>query len=44
MNRILLYSGGLDSLILKKLYHFSDSECLYVDMGTVESKTEGKYQ
>jgi len=38
--RLLLFSGGLDSYILKKVYDFKDEECLFVDMGTVENGVE----
>ena len=38
--RILMYSGGLDSFILKYLYKFADDECLFVDVGTADCRKE----
>jgi 7-cyano-7-deazaguanine synthase in queuosine biosynthesis len=40
MARILAFSAGMDSLIMKKLCGYPDSECLFVDMGTEENKQE----
>lgn len=42
MKRILLFSSGLDSLLLKLMYNFEDEECLFVDMGTKENEAEKK--
>jgi len=40
MARILMFSAGMDSFILKKLYDFEDEECLFVEIGTKENKIE----
>lgn len=40
MKRVLLFSSGMDSLIIKELLQIKDSECLFVDMGTDENKVE----
>lgn len=40
--RIILFSSGMDSYILKKVYDFSDEECLFVNLGTKENKIEEK--
>jgi len=42
-DRILLFSGGLDSLMLKHLYSFEDRECLFVRLGTQENVQEEKF-
>lgn len=39
-DRLMLFSGGMDSYILKRLHGFSDEECLFVDMGTKENVRE----
>lgn len=38
-----MYSGGLDSYILKHVFSVSDEECLFVRMGTEENKIEEEY-
>jgi len=38
--RILLFSTGMDSIIVKHLHHFSNDECLFIRMGTAENKIE----
>lgn len=40
MDRILMFSSGMDSFIMKSIYNFSNDECLFVRMGTEENKTE----
>lgn len=40
--RVLMFSGGMDSFALKKIYSFSNDECLYIDIETQESKQEIK--
>lgn len=40
MARILMYSGGLDSFILKRIYGFHDEECMFVNIGTNENFME----
>lgn len=40
MRDILLFSGGMDSVIYKHLFKIKDSACLFVDMGTAENKIE----
>ena len=40
MERVLMYSGGLDSFILKHLYDFEDEECLFINIGTDENQVE----
>jgi 7-cyano-7-deazaguanine synthase in queuosine biosynthesis len=40
LNKILLFSGGLDSFILKRIFNFSDHECLFVHIGTAENTIE----
>ena len=42
-NRILLFSTGQDSFILKKVLQFKDEECLFVNMGTKENEIENKF-
>jgi hypothetical protein len=42
MDRVLMFSGGLDSFILKELHGFKNSECLFVRMGTEENRQEEK--
>ena len=36
----LMFSAGLDSYILKRLYKFRNDECLFVRLGTKENKIE----
>lgn len=38
--RILMFSAGLDSFIVKTVYHFTNDECLFVKMGTPENEAE----
>jgi 7-cyano-7-deazaguanine synthase in queuosine biosynthesis len=38
--RILMFSMGLDSFILKQVYQFKNEECLFVRMGTEENRIE----
>lgn len=40
MARILMYSGGLDSHILRNLYDFKKTECLFVNVGTKDAQRE----
>ena len=40
MKKILLFSGGLDSVCLKYVFSFKNEECLFVRMGTEENKQE----
>lgn len=42
-NRILLFSGGLDSVILKQMFDFGQNECLFVKMNTPENRLEEAY-
>lgn len=37
---VLLFSTGLDSYIMKKVFSFKNEECLFVDMGTKENEIE----
>jgi len=41
--RILMFSGGMDSFILKTLYSFKDTECLFINLNTKENKIENQY-
>jgi len=41
--RILMFSGGLDSFIVKRLYHFANEECLFIRMNTRENQIEEAY-
>ena len=41
--RVLLFSAGMDSFIYKKIFGFTDEECLFVDMGTKENKIEKQF-
>lgn len=41
--RILLFSGGLDSLLLKQMENFKNNECLYINLHTVENKQEMQF-
>ncbi len=43
MARVLMFSGGLDSFILKELYGFKEEECLFVHMGTQENEIEKEF-
>lgn len=43
MARIMLFSAGMDSVILKELYGIPNNECLFVDMGTKENRLEKQY-
>lgn len=40
MARVLMFSSGLDSFILKEVYKFKNDECLYIDTQTEESQNE----
>ena len=40
MARVLMFSTGLDSFILKSIYKFQNEECVFVQMGTKENKIE----
>lgn len=40
MDRILVFSGGMDSFIMKYIYNFANNECLFIRMGTKENKEE----
>ena len=42
MARILMFSSGMDSLMMKELYGYSDEECLFINMGTKENIQEKK--
>jgi 7-cyano-7-deazaguanine synthase in queuosine biosynthesis len=39
-DRILAFSGGMDSYMLKRMHKFSDAECVFVEMGTRENRRE----
>ena len=41
--RILMFSAGLDSFIVKTIFHFTNDECLFVRMGIPENKMEEKH-
>jgi len=41
--RVLLFSSGLDSFIIKNLLKFEDNECLFLILGTKENKIEEKF-
>ena len=43
MDRILMFSGGLDSLLIKELHGFKNEECLFVRMGTQENENEERF-
>lgn len=43
MAQVMLFSAGMDSVILKELLGFSNAQCLFVDMGTKENKLEKQY-
>ena len=43
MARILMYSGGLDSYVMKHILAVPDKECLFVRMKTKENEIEEKY-
>lgn len=43
MDRVLMFSTGMDSFIMKSLHNFSDDKCLFVNMGTVEAEQEKKH-
>lgn len=40
---ILLFSGGMDSIIVKYLLNISNTNCLFIDMGTNENKQEWQF-
>lgn len=40
MARVLMFSGGLDSYIMKRMFEFSNEECVFVKMGTKENEIE----
>ena len=40
MARVLMFSGGMDSFILKQVFQIPNEECLFVRFGTVENTTE----
>jgi 7-cyano-7-deazaguanine synthase in queuosine biosynthesis len=40
INDILLFSAGMDSMILKTVYQFPNNQCLFVRMGTEENRIE----
>ena len=42
MAEILMFSSGMDSLIMKIIFGYTDRECLFVDMGTNENMQEAK--
>lgn len=41
--RVLMFSSGMDSFILKYLYGFKNEECLFVNMGTKENGIEHSF-
>ncbi len=43
MAGLLMFSTGMDSFILKKLYKFTDEDCLFVNMNTIENKKEEEF-
>lgn len=40
LKRILLFSAGMDSVMLKHLFQIKNEECLFVSMGTIENEME----
>jgi len=41
--RILTFSGGLDSFIVKRVFGFANEECLFFKINTADNKIEEKY-
>lgn len=43
MARVLMFSGGMDSFILKQIFQIPNKECLFVRFGTKENITEERF-
>jgi 7-cyano-7-deazaguanine synthase in queuosine biosynthesis len=40
MDKVLMFSSGMDSLIMKNVYKFNNDQCIFVRMGTNENSKE----